>query len=125
MPGTLSDLSALEILDAAGAEIPVDRMEATALILSARGVLQSQRLRVRAANGRRASSDDLLRALLDAADGGRIQRYRGVYRLTAAGHAALDEYGGRANDRARAEAIELSQMEAAALWAEADRSAMV
>ena len=48
-----------------------------------------------------------------------------MYRLTAAGHAVLDELGGRANDRARAEAAELALMEAAALWVEADRSAMV
>jgi hypothetical protein len=125
MPDTPPTLSALEVLDAAGAEVPVDRIEATGVILWARGVLHSaDRLRVvHAVPGEHATSDDLLRGLLDAADSGLVQRYRGAYRLTAIGRATLDEFGSRASAGARAAAADIAQMEASALRVEADRTA--
>jgi hypothetical protein len=117
-----SNLPALEILDALDSDVPTERVEPTALILIARGVLhRGGQLRVRRDPGEHAKSDDLLRSLLDAADVGLVQRYRGAYRLTAAGRTALEELGGRASDSARAAAAELIRLEPSALWVQADR----
>jgi hypothetical protein len=116
------DIFALEVLDAAGQEVPADRVEATAVILKARGVLRfAATVRVLTAGREGAGSDDLLRGLLDAADAGLVRRYRGAYRLTSAGLEALEEHG-RAGAPARKAGAELAAMQPSALWAEANRS---
>jgi hypothetical protein len=118
------DIFALEVLDAAGREVPADRVEATAVILKARGVLRfATTVRVLSAGREGVGSDDLLRGLLDAADEGLVQRYRGAYRLTRAGLAALEGRGGTRGD-ARAAGAELAAMPPSALWAEAKRSTL-
>lgn len=119
-----ADLPALELIDAFGPEVPADRVEPAALILIAKGLLRcGSQLRVICVPGERAKSDDVLRGLLDAADGGLVQRYRGAYRLTSAGRATLEESGGRASETARVAAAELIALEPEALWARADRCA--
>jgi hypothetical protein len=119
---TPNDVAILEVLDAAGSGLRAGRVEATGLVLYGRGVLKSgQGLRVMAANGSRARSDDLIDGLFEAVNRNRVRRHAEDWQLTAEGVAVLEEFGARANDAAREVAHGLSVLDDEALADEADR----
>ncbi|MGP0102853.1 MAG: hypothetical protein ACLPUT_14695 [Solirubrobacteraceae bacterium] len=118
---TPADVIILEVLDAAGSRLRSGRVEATALVLSGEGVLKPANLEVVPANGARAHSDQLIDALFEAVDQGRIRRYAEDWQLTPDGIAVLDQAGARAGEAARHLADKLNALDDDALADEADR----
>jgi hypothetical protein len=112
----------LEVLDAAGSRLRAGRVEATGLVLFGKGVLKTARnLHVLPANGSRARSDQLVDALFEAVERGRVRRYAEDWQLTPEGISVLEEADARAGETARRLADELSALDDDALADEADR----
>lgn len=117
-------LPALEMLDAVDADLPADRAEALGVALFLLSTMKSRAMvEIKVEDGRRAASDELITALLEAADSGLARRSAGAYRLTGAGVRLLETHDFRAHEETRRQAARLGRLEREALLEEADRVA--